>query len=210
MARYSDANCKLCRREGMKLFLKGSRCHSDKCAFDRRGYPPGQHGNAIRRRRTSGYGLQLREKQRVRRIYGVLERQFRNYFHKAERRKGITGENLLQDLECRLDNVVYRLGFAPSRKAARQLVRHSHFQVNGRKADIPSFPLRPGDVVCVRDTSRSLDVIHEALKDAGRGSELPWLRLDKAKLEGELLERPKREDIPVLVQEQLIVELYSK
>jgi len=194
----------------MKLFLKGNRCYSDKCAFDRRGYPPGQHGNAIRRRRTSGYGLQLREKQKVRRVYGVLEKQFRNCFERAERRKGITGENLLQELECRLDNIVYRLGFAPSRKSARQLVRHDHFHVNGRKADIPSHPLKPGDIVSVREKSRSLDIIHEALKDAGRGSELPWLRLDKAKLEGELLERPKREDIPVLVQEQLIVELYSK
>ncbi|TET66158.1 MAG: 30S ribosomal protein S4 [Candidatus Zixiibacteriota bacterium] len=210
MARYSGANCKLCRREGMKLFLKGNRCYADKCGFDRRGYPPGQHGNAIRRRRTSGYGLQLREKQKVRRIYGVLERQFRNYFERAERCKGITGENLLQELECRLDNIVYRLGFAPSRKSARQLVRHDHFQVNGRQADIPSYALRPGDIVSVREKSRNLDVIHDALKDAGRGSELPWLRLDKAKLEGELLERPKREDIPVLVQEQLIVELYSK
>jgi small subunit ribosomal protein S4 len=194
----------------MKLFLKGNRCYSDKCGFDRRGYPPGQHGNAIRRRRSSGYGLQLREKQKVRRIYGVLEGQFRNYFEKAERHRGITGENLLQELECRLDNIVYRLGFAPSRKSARQLVRHDHFQVNGHQADIPSYPLKPGDIVSVREKSRNLDVIHEALKDAGRGAELPWLRLDKAKLEGELLERPKREDIPVLVAEQLIVELYSK
>jgi small subunit ribosomal protein S4 len=209
MARYKDANCKLCRREGQKLFLKGARCFSDKCAYDRRPYPPGQHGQGFRRK-VSEYGLQLREKQKVRRIYGILEQQFRNYFEKAERAKGITGENLLVMLECRLDNIIYRLGFAPSRKAARQLVLHKHFMVNGRTVNIPSFQIKPKDVIKVRERSANLDIIHEALKATGRGTDLAWLRLDKAKLEGELLELPRREDIPVMAQEQLIVELYSK
>ncbi len=209
MARYKDANCKLCRREGQKLFLKGSRCYSDKCALDRRPYAPGQHGQNMRRK-ISEYGLQLREKQKVRRIYGILEKQFRNYFKKAERARGITGENLLAMLECRLDNVVYRLGFAPSRKSARQLVLHRHFSVNGGTVNIPSYGLKPKDIVKVRERSSNLDIIHEALKSSGRGTDINWLRLDKAKLEGELLEIPHREDIPVDVQEQLIVELYSK
>jgi small subunit ribosomal protein S4 len=209
MARYRDPNCKLCRREGEKLFLKGSRCFSDKCSFERRSFAPGQHG-ANMRRKVSGYGLQLREKQKVRRIYGVLEKQFHNYFEKAEHIKGITGEILLRLLETRLDNFVYRLGFAPSRKAARQLVRHRHFLVNGKIVDIPSFQLKPHDVVRVKDKSRKLDIIHLALKDAERSADLPWLRLNKAALEGELLENPKRADIPINVAEQLIVELYSK
>ncbi len=209
MARYRDANCKLCRREGEKLFLKGQRCYTPKCAIERRPFPPGQHGQNMRRK-TSEYGLQLREKQKVRRVYGVLEKQFRNYFKEAARRKGVTGENLLQLLECRLDNFVYRLGFAPSRKSARQLVRHRHFTVNDRIVDIPSFQLRPTDVVKVKDKSRKLDIIHMALKDADRSADLPWMRLNKASLEGELLEMPKREDIPLPVSEQLIVELYSK
>ena len=209
MARYRDPNCKLCRREGEKLFLKGSRCFSDKCSFERRSFAPGQHG-ANMRRKVSGYGLQLREKQKVRRIYGVLEKQFHNYFEKAEHVKGITGEILLRLLETRLDNFVYRLGFAPSRKSARQLVRHRHFLVNGRIVDIPSFQLKPHDVVRVKDKSRKLDIIHLALKDAERSADLPWLRLNKAALEGELLENPKRADIPINVAEQLIVELYSK
>jgi small subunit ribosomal protein S4 len=209
MARYRDPNCKLCRREGEKLFLKGSRCFSDKCSFERRSFAPGQHG-ANMRRKVSGYGLQLREKQKVRRIYGILEKQFHNYFEKAEQVKGITGEILLRLLETRLDNFVYRLGFAPSRKAARQLVRHRHFLVNGKIVDIPSFQLKPHDVVRVKDKSRKLDIIHLALKDAERSADLPWLRLNKAALEGELLENPKRADIPINVAEQLIVELYSK
>ena len=209
MARYRDPNCKLCRREGEKLFLKGSRCFSDKCSFERRSFAPGQHGTNMRRK-VSGYGLQLREKQKVRRIYGILEKQFHNYFEKAEHVKGITGEILLRLLETRLDNFVYRLGFAPSRKAARQLVRHRHFLVNGRIVDIPSFQLKPHDVVRVKDRSRKLDIIHLALKDAERSADLPWLRLNKAALEGELLENPKRADIPITVSEQLIVELYSK
>jgi small subunit ribosomal protein S4 len=208
MARDREANCKLCRREGEKLFLKGTRCYSEKCAFDRRAYSPGEHGRSMRRK-GSEYALRLREKQKVRRIYGILERQFRNYFQRAAREKGITGQHLLRMLECRLDNLVYRLGFAPSRKAARQLVLHRHFLVNNRRVNIPSYQLKPGDVITVREESRSLDLIHQALRE-GRGAELPYLRLDKARLEGELLEAPKREDIPVLVQEQLIVELYSK
>jgi small subunit ribosomal protein S4 len=209
MARYTQAVCKLCRRENQKLFLKGHRCQTDKCAVERRAYAPGQHGRD-QRRKVSEYGLQLREKQKVRRTYGILERQFYLYYEKSSRMRGITGENLLSLLERRLDNIVYRLGFAPSRRTARQLVRHRHFTVNGRITDIPSFILRPGDTVRVREKSKSLDVIHSALKDAGPGSEIPWLRLDKAHLEGELLELPKRADIPTVAQEQLIVELYSK
>jgi len=161
------------------------------------------------RRKGSEYALRLREKQKVRRIYGILERQFRNYFERAAKEKGITGQHLLKMLECRLDNLVYRLGFAPSRKAARQLVLHRHFFVNNRTVNIPSYQLKPGDVITVREKSRNLDLIHQALRE-GRGVELPYLRLDKARLEGELLESPKREDIPIMVQEQLIVELYSK
>ncbi len=209
MARYRDANCKLCRREGMKLFLKGTRCLSEKCAFDRRGYAPGQHGQRGRRK-GSEYGLQLREKQKVRRIYGVLEKQFRNYFKKAARKKGVTGEILLQLLESRLDNLVYRLGFAPSRKTARQLVRHSHFMVDGKKVNIPSFEVKPGNVISVNEKSRNLDIIHAALKESAKAVDIDWLKIDKVKMEGELLEVPERTQIPVLVQEQMIVELYSK
>jgi small subunit ribosomal protein S4 len=208
MARYRDANCKLCRREGEKLFLKGHRCMTDKCALERRPKAPGQHGQAMRYK-TSNYGKQLREKQKVRRIYGILERQFRNYFARAERKVGVTGEQLLQMLECRLDNIVYRLGFAPSRKASRQLVRHRHILVNGRTVDIPSFQIKPHDIIKVRDKSKNLDLIHGALKEFGQ-SDLAWLRLNKAALEGELLEVPKRQDIPLTANEQLIVELYSK
>jgi len=208
MARYTEANCKLCRREGEKLFLKGSRCYGEKCAFERRAYSPGERGRAMRRK-GSEYALRLREKQKVRRIYGILERQFRNYFHRAERQKGITGESLLRMLECRLDNLVYRLGFAPSRKTARQLVLHRHFLVNERAVSIPSYQLKPGDIISVREKSKNLDLIHQALRE-GRAGDLPYLRLDKAHLQGELLEDPKRTDIPLLVQEQLIVELYSK
>ena len=209
MARYRKANCKLCRREGEKLFLKGSRCLSDKCAIERRQFPPGQHGNN-RRRKISPYGIQLREKQKIRRIYGVLEKQFRNYFKKADRRTGVTGETLLQLLEIRLDNVVYRLGFAASRKGARQLVRHRHVLVNGRIVDIPSYSIKPGELIKVKEKSKNLDVIHAALKEVGRGDDYPWIRLNKAALEGELLEVPKRIDIPLTVNEQLVVELYSK
>ena len=209
MARYRGSVCRLCRREGEKLFLKGSRCYSEKCAIERRGFPPGQHGFNVRRK-ISDYGIQLREKQKVKRIYGLLESQFHNYYLKATRQKGVTGENLLVFLESRLDNVVYRLGFAPSRKSARQLVRHRHFQVNGTIVDVPSYLMRPGDVVKVKEKSKGLDIIHMALRESDRAVDLPWLRLNKANLEGELLERPKREDIPLTCQEQLIVELYSK
>ncbi len=208
MARYREANCKLCRREGEKLFLKGSRCHGDKCAFERRAYSPGEHGRTMRRR-GSEYALRLREKQKLRRIYGILEKQFRNYFHHAAKQKGVTGANLLGMLECRLDNLTYRLGFAPSRKAARQLVLHRHFMVNERMVSIPSYQVKPGDVLAVREKSKNLDVIHQALRE-GRAGDLPYLSLDKAHLRGELLESPKRTDIPLLVQEQLVVELYSK
>jgi small subunit ribosomal protein S4 len=208
MARYRDANCKQCRREGEKLFLKGSRCSSEKCAFERRAYSPGERGRAMRRK-GSEYALRLREKQKVRRIYGILERQFREYFHRSERQKGITGENLLRMLECRLDNLVYRLGFAPSRKAARQLVLHRHFLVNDRPVNIPSFQLKPGDIISVRERSKKLELIHQALRE-GRAGDVAYLRLDKAHLQGELLEQPKRMDIPMTVQEQLVVELYSK
>jgi len=209
MARYRDANCKLCRREGEKLFLKGTRCLSDKCAVERRQYAPGQHGQRIRRK-ISPYGVQLREKQKVKRAYGLLERQFRNYFKKADKKIGVTGEILLQLLETRLDNLVYRLGFAPSRKSARQLVRHRHITVNDRIVKIPSFQVKPNQIIKVKEKSKNLDLIHSALKEVGRGDEYPWLRLNKAALEGELLEVPRRTDIPLPVKEQLIVELYSK
>jgi small subunit ribosomal protein S4 len=208
MARYCDANCKLCRREGEKLFLKGSRCLSPKCALERRQYAPGQHGQS-RRRKISAYGGQLREKQKVRRTYGLQERQFHNYFVKADQKTGITGENLIQMLERRLDNMIYRLGFAPSRKAARQLVRHRHVLVDNRIVDIPSFQVRPNQIIRIRDKSKNLDLIHSALK-MGRGEDTGWVRVNKAALEGELLEIPKRMDIPLTANEQLIVELYSK
>lgn len=209
MARYTEANCKICRREGEKLFLKGSKCSSDKCIYDRRGYAPGEHGQRMRRK-GSEYGLRLREKQKLKRIYGLLEKQFRNYFLKAEKEKGITGEKLLQLLECRLDNLVYRLGFAPSRKTARQLIRHRHLLVDERIVDIPSYQVQIGEIISVGERSRNLDIIHSTLREKGRGTEFPWLRLDKAHLQGELLEIPKRIDIPVMVQEQLVVEFYSR
>ncbi len=209
MARYRGSVCRLCRREGEKLYLKGSRCYSEKCAIERRNFPPGQHGFGMRRK-ISDYGVQLREKQKVKRIYGLLEKQFHGYYVKATRQLGVTGENLLVLLESRLDNTVYRLGFAPSRKSARQLVRHRHFMVNGRITDIPSYQLKPGDVIKVREKSKSLDIIHMALRDSERMVDLPWLSLNKANLEGQITERPKREDIPLTVKEQLIVELYSK
>jgi small subunit ribosomal protein S4 len=209
MARYRGSVCRLCRRETEKLFLKGSRCYSDKCAVERRNFPPGQHGYNVRRK-ISDYGVQLREKQKVKRLYGLLEKQFHSYYVKATGQKGVTGDNLLILLETRLDNTVYRLGFAPSRKSARQLVRHRHFTVNDKIVDIPSYILKAGDLVKVREKSKSLDIIHLALRESDRTVDLPWLRLNKANLEGELLEKPKRADIPLTVQEQLIVELYSK
>ena len=209
MAVYHDAKCRLCRRAGMKLFLKGARCFSDKCAIERRAYAPGEHGKS-RRVKETDYGTQLREKQKARRIYGVLERQFRNYFEKAARSKGVTGEVLLQMLERRLDNVVYRLGFASNRAQARQLVRHGHFMVNGRVVDFPSFLTRVGDTVQVRDKSRQLVVIQGAL-ESRKGSTSPqWLDLKTDAMSGRVLSVPTRDSIPTPINEQLIVELYSK
>jgi small subunit ribosomal protein S4 len=209
MARYIGPVCRLCRREGMKLFLKGERCYTEKCAIEKRNVPPGQHGRS-RKAKIVGYGIQLREKQKVKRTYGVLENQFRRYFEAADRQKGITGELLLQMLERRLDNVIYRLGFATSRAQARQLVRHGHFNVNGRKVDIPSYAVRQGDVVAVRGTSGENVSIQHAMEEVkGRG--IPeWLLFDSAALSGRVSQLPTREQINLPVQEQLIVELYSK
>jgi small subunit ribosomal protein S4 len=209
MARYIGPVCRLCRREGMKLFLKGERCYTEKCAIEKRNLPPGQHGR-IRRSKLLGYGMQLREKQKVKRVYGVLENQFRRYFETAERTRGITGETLLQLLERRLDNVVYRLGFATSRAQARQLVRHGHFLVNGRKVDIPSYSTRQGDVVSVRASSaNNAAILHATEEVKGRG--VPeWLSLEGDGLSGRVVSLPTREQINLPVQEQLIVELYSK
>lgn len=209
MARYKDADCKLCRREGQKLFLKGTKCNTNKCPFERKGYAPGQHGRT-RRFKQSEYGVQLREKQKVRRIYGILERQFRNYFETAERMKGVTGENLLQLLERRLDNVIYRLGFAPSRKTARQLVRHRHFLVNEKLVDIPSYSLKVGDIVRVQDKSKKLTTVHSSLRKIKDDRQYSWLTLDKANLTGTFMNLPERADIPDQINESLIVELYSK
>jgi small subunit ribosomal protein S4 len=209
MATYREAKCRLCRREGEKLFLKGSRCFTEKCAFERRGYAPGEHGKDRRAKETS-YGQQLRMKQKARRIYGVLETQFRNYFAKAEHQKGVTGENLLLMLERRLDNLVFRLGFAPSRSSARQLVRHRHFTVNERIVDVPSFQVRVGDEIRVRPGSKDLVAIQSSL-EGNKGREMmSWLSLDPEKLSGRILEYPTRGNIPTKVTEQLIVELYSK
>lgn len=209
MSRYTDANCRICRREGVKLFLKGDRCFSEKCAVDRRGFPPGQH-SSVGRRKPTEYGIRLREKQKTRKTYGLGERQFRSYFVKAARTKGNTGERLLQLLETRLDNVVYRLGFAPSRKAARQLVRHRHIMVNGRLVNVPSYIVRVGEVIQVKEASRQLDCIHASLSAASHRTAVSWLDVDKTTLTGRLLETPVRENIPTPVQEQLIIELYSK
>lgn len=208
MARYTGAVCKLCRREGVKLYLKGERCYKDKCGIEKKSYPPGQHGQ--RRQKVSDYGLQLREKQKVKRLYGVFESQFRKYFEIATRKEGITGENLLQLLERRLDNVVYRSGFASSRKEARQMVRHNHFIVNGRKVNIPSFLVKEGDVIVVKEKSKGISRIVESLETAeGRG--IPeWVSVDKQNAKATVNRLPVREDIGYDIQEQLIVELYSK
>ncbi len=208
MARYTGPSCKLCRRERQKLFLKGIKCHTEKCPLEKRNYAPGEHGLG-RRGKYSEYGVQLREKQKVKRIYGLLEAQFRIYFDKANRQKGVTGENLLILLERRLDNVVYRLGFAPSRKAARQMILHRHFLVNGKIVNVPSYLLSPGDKISVREKSKKLDVIHNALRRVKDGA-YNWLSIDKANLVGVFEQFPKREDIQLNVNEQLIVELYSK
>jgi small subunit ribosomal protein S4 len=207
MARYTDAKCRLCRREGQKLFLKGARCFTDKCAIERRNYPPGQHG--LNRGKPTAYGIQLREKQKAKRIYGVLESQFRKYFQWAEREKGVTGENLLKLLELRLDNVVHRLGFAASRREGRQMVAHGHFAVNGRKVSVPSFLVKVGDVVQLRPTSKHQVRVDDNL-NAGRGQIPQWLDLDPNEKKALVRSLPLREDIQIPVTEQLIVELYSK
>ncbi len=211
MARYTGPACRLCRREGTKLFLKGTRCLTEKCAIERRGYAPGQHGQtAGRRRKASEYSKQLREKQKVKRIYGLSERQFRNLFERAIKEPGVTGEALLVALESRLDNLVYRMGFATSRKQARQLVRHRHIQVNGRTLDIPSYRVRLGEEVKVADASRELVLVKVALEQFGRGQPVSWIQVDTDKVLGRMTERPTRDAIPIAAQEQLIVELYSK
>lgn len=209
MAKYTGPKCRLCRREGIRLYLKGERCYTEKCAIERRAYVPGEHGRD-RRMKETPYGMQLREKQKARRIYGILEGQFRNYFQKAERKKGVTGEILLQLLETRLDNIVYRLGVATSRPAARQLVRHGHIEVNGRCVDIPSYQVRVGDTVRIREKSRSVSTIKQAVENRRRTEMQAWLDFDDKKMEGRLNQIPSRESIPVPIQEQLIVELYSK
>ena len=208
MARYTGPSCKLCRREKQKLFLKGTKCLSEKCPLEKKNYAPGQHGLS-RRAKFSEYGVQLREKQKVRRIYGLQEVQFHNYFETAIRQKGVTGGNLVKLLERRLDNTIFRLGFAPSRKSARQLVLHGHFTVNNRIVDIPSFSLSPGDVISVREKSKKLDAIHNSLRRT-KDNVYSWLSIDKATLSGTFLNIPEREDIPLNANEQLIVELYSK
>jgi small subunit ribosomal protein S4 len=207
MAVYHGPRCKLCRREGVKLMLRGDRCASEKCAMERRPFPPGIRSTK-RRRTSTEYNSQLREKQKIRRIYGVLERQFARYFYTASKAEGVTGERLLQILELRLDNIVYRLGFAPSRPCARELVTHNHFRVNGKKVTIPTYQVKQGDVVQVRDSSKTIETIHSALKNA---RDIPdWLSVDKVKLEGTVIRVPDRAYIPVNVQEQLVVELYSR
>lgn len=209
MARYKDAVCRLCRREGMKLFLKGAKCFSDKCPIEKRNFAPGQHGKD-RKAKIVGYGLQLREKQKAKRIYFTQEGQFRNYFEKAARTRGVTGEMLLQQLERRLDNVVYRLGFGVSRRQARQLVRHGHVAVNGRKVNIPSFQVSVGDEIVIREGSRQLQVLELAKEFSSHQNAPTWLEIDRENSKGRVLALPKREDIQLPVNEQLIVELYSK
>jgi len=209
LARYRGSVCRLCRRENLKLFLKGDRCYSDKCAFDRRSYPPGQHGQR-RGRKISGYGIQLREKQKSKRIYGLSEKQFHLFFIRADNQKGITGTNLLVMLERRLDNVVYRLGFVNSRTQGRHFVRHKHFLVNGRKVDIPSYIIKIGDVIEVREKSRKIQAIGDSLDTVVRRGIPQWLDLEKENLKGIVKGLPAREDITTPIQEQLIVELYSK
>jgi small subunit ribosomal protein S4 len=209
LARYKDAVCRLCRREGIKLFLKGGKCFTDKCPIEKRNFAPGQHGKD-RKAKVVGYGLQLREKQKAKRIYFTQEGQFRNYFEKAVRAKGVTGEMLLQQLERRLDNVVYRLGFAVARRQARQLVRHGHVQVNGRKVDIPSFQVDSGDEIMIRENSRKLPGLELAKEFSSHQTPPSWLEIDRENFRGRILSLPKREEINLPINEQLIVELYSK
>lgn len=208
MARYTDAKCRLCRREGAKLYLKGDRCYTDKCAISRRTYAPGQHGQS--RKKMSEYGIQLREKQKVRRIYGILEKQFRGYFEIAERQKGVTGENLLRLLELRLDNVVYRMGFGESRAEARQLVRHGHFTVNGEKVNIPSYQVGLNDLVAVKPNSKSTDKFKGLAENAAAKTAPQWLSINAEMMEARVVALPVREDIDLPIEEHLIVELYSR
>jgi small subunit ribosomal protein S4 len=208
MARYTDSVCKLCRREKQKLFLKGQKCYTEKCPIEVRNYPPGQHGLS-RRSKISEYGVQLREKQKIKRSYGLLETQFRNYFEKAAKQKGRTGENLIKLLERRLDNVMFRLGFASSRKQARQLITHRHIMVNGNLVDIPAYLLRAGDIVQIKEKSKKLDAIHNSLKRV-KDNTYGWLTVDKATLSGTFVQVPERADVPLNANEQLVVELYSK
>jgi len=208
LARYTDSVCRLCRREGLKLFLKGERCYTDKCAIERRNYPPGEHGQG--RSKFSEYAIQLREKQKVKRMYGLLEKQFRRYFHMAETARGITGEMLLLFLERRLDNMIYRMGFATSRSEARQLVRHGHFLVDGRKVDVPSYLLRPGQAVVVREKSRSITRIVEALEQAERRGVPDWLEVQRDAFTARVKALPTRADLTMPINEKLVVELYSK
>ena len=209
MARYTGASCRQCRRERLKLFLKGDRCYTDKCAFERRAFPPGQHGQA-RMRKSSDYSIQLREKQKVRRMYGIMEGQFLKYYKEADRLKGITGENLLALLEKRLDNVVYRIGFANSRRQARQLVKHEHIFVNGKRVNIPSFIVSVNDVVSVREKSQKVEVITDSFEAVARRGVPSWLEVDKATFQATVKTEPERQEITMPIQEQLIVELYSK
>jgi small subunit ribosomal protein S4 len=208
LARYLESRCRLCRRERMKLFLKGDRCYTDKCSFERRSYPPGQHGRG--RAKFSDYGIQLREKQKVKRMYGLMEKQFRSYFEKAERQKGITGTNLLVLLERRMDNIVFRMGFANSRVQARQLVRHNHFLVNGKKVNIPSYQVKIGDTVQVREKCRQVPQILEAMETVARRGIPQWIEVDKEQFQGAVRMFPIREDLTMPIQEHLVVELYSK
>jgi small subunit ribosomal protein S4 len=211
MSRYTGPVCRLCRREGTKLFLKGTKCFTEKCPVERRPYAPGQHGQSTaRRRKSSEYAKQLREKQKVKRIYGVSEQQFRNTFERVTKLPGITGHNLLAALESRLDNMVYRMGFASSRKAARQLIRHRHVEVNQKTVDVPSYLVRPGEEIRVRMKSREQASILTAMDQSSRGAPLSWIAVDRDTFSGRMLERPARENIPIAAQEQLIVELYSK
>jgi len=209
LARYREAVCRLCRREGTKLFLKGRRCLTDKCEIEKRNFAPGQHGKS-RRPKPLGYGLQLREKQKLRRLYGLLEGQFRAYFEKAARAKGVPGENLLLMLERRLDNAVYRLGLASSRAGARQLVRHGHIQVSGRKVNIPSFPVVPGQEIAVRSSAREMPAVQQALDMSGGRGVPPWLQFDRTTMTARVISLPKREDVNFPIQEQMVVELYSR
>ena len=211
MARYTGPSCRQCRREGTKLFLKGTKCFTEKCPVERRPYAPGQHGqNTARRRKSSEYSKQLREKQKIKRIYGVSENQFRNTFERVATLPGITGHNLLAALESRLDNVVYRMGFASSRKAARQLIRHRHVEVNQGTVDVPSYLVDPGEEVRVRMKSREMAAIMSAMDQSTRGAPLSWIAVDRDTFSGRMLERPQRTSIPIAAQEQLVVELYSK